>query len=85
MNLAFSRSRYSCALVRWGLLVGTLFVVADSAFAQTVAAGLNHTVILKSDGTVWTVGADNFGQLGEAVAVCEVSSVDWGPSIVSSE
>ncbi len=37
------------------------------AFAQTiikVAGGANHTVILKSDGTVWTFGRNNFGQLG---------------------
>jgi len=57
--------RYPCALVRWWLLLGALFFVADAASAQTVAAGLNHTIILKSDGTVWTVGADNFGQLGD--------------------
>lgn len=29
-----------------------------------VAAGLDHTVILKTDGTLWTCGANGYGQLG---------------------
>jgi hypothetical protein len=32
----------------------------------TVAAGENHTVALASDGTVWTWGKNDFGQLGMA-------------------
>ena len=35
------------------------------AIAQTLAGGMNHSVILKSDGTVWTVGANASGQLGD--------------------
>ena len=45
--------------------MAALLAVAGSAFAQTVAGGLNHSVILKSDGTVWTVGANGSGQLGD--------------------
>ncbi len=30
-----------------------------------VAAGENHTVALKNDGTVWTFGSNNYGQLGK--------------------
>jgi alpha-tubulin suppressor-like RCC1 family protein len=40
-------------------------VAAAPASAQTVAAGWSHTVILKSDGTVWAVGYNAFGQLGD--------------------
>jgi alpha-tubulin suppressor-like RCC1 family protein len=29
-----------------------------------MAAGFHHTIILKGDGTVWTCGRNNFGQLG---------------------
>lgn len=32
---------------------------------QILAAGENHTVALKSDGTVWTWGYNNNGQLGD--------------------
>ncbi|MCL2434375.1 MAG: RCC1 domain-containing protein, partial [Clostridia bacterium] len=30
-----------------------------------VAAGIEHRVELKSDGTVWTWGSNNWGQLGD--------------------
>ena len=57
--------RCSCVLIRGALLLAALSFVADSALAQTLAGGRNHTVILKSDGTVWTVGANVSGQLGD--------------------
>ena len=31
---------------------------------RRVAAGLNHSLTLKEDGTLWTWGANNYGQLG---------------------
>jgi len=31
---------------------------------KTIAAGMNHCVALKNDGTVWTWGQNKFGQLG---------------------
>merc|ERR1719221_727076 len=31
---------------------------------RNVAAGKLHTVLLKHDGTVWTTGSNNYGQLG---------------------
>ncbi|MCX7711691.1 MAG: FecR domain-containing protein [Clostridia bacterium] len=31
---------------------------------KAVSAGVNHTVVLKSDGTVWAWGQNNYGQLG---------------------
>ena len=30
-----------------------------------ISAGANHTVYLKSDGTVWSVGLNGYGQLGD--------------------
>jgi alpha-tubulin suppressor-like RCC1 family protein len=39
--------------------------VTVPAWAQTVAAGSAHSVVLKSDGTVWTFGLNSDGQLGD--------------------
>ena len=40
---------------------------AGSGFINLVevAAGESHTVFLKADGTVWSVGGNSFGQLGD--------------------
>ncbi|WP_155985981.1 RCC1 domain-containing protein [Paenibacillus gorillae] len=39
----------------------------DTLFEGAVAidVGLSHTIILKSDGTVWSAGNNDFGQLGD--------------------
>jgi alpha-tubulin suppressor-like RCC1 family protein len=58
-----SRARYSCAAV-WVLSCVTLLFSAGPVVAQTLAGGEAHTVVLKSDGTVWTFGENGFGQLG---------------------
>jgi hypothetical protein len=39
--------------------------VAVPTAAQTIDGGEGHTVILKSDGTVWTMGRNSSGQLGD--------------------
>jgi len=31
---------------------------------RSVAGGLNHTIALKTDGTLWTWGRNSYGQLG---------------------
>ena len=56
------------------LLAATALIYAAPAFAQTLAGGLNHTVILNSDGTVWTVGADGSGQLGDDNCLSEAEA-----------
>ncbi|MDD3179012.1 MAG: fibronectin type III domain-containing protein [Opitutaceae bacterium] len=40
-----------------------------------VAAGLNHTVALKSDGTVWAWGGNSCGQLGDGTTTQRLSPV----------
>ena len=37
--------------------------------AKGVAAGEDHSIILKQDGNVWATGKNNFGQLGTGSAV----------------
>ena len=57
--------RHSCVWLRRGSLAAVLSLLSASAFAQTLAAGAGHMVILKADGTVWTVGFNDSGQLGD--------------------
>ena len=37
--------------------------------AQSVAAGYQHTLAVKTDGTLWATGGNNKGQLGDGSAV----------------
>ena len=60
----FSHHRYSCVLLR-SIACAALVLVASPLFAQTLAGGVAHTVVLKSDGTVWAFGNNSFGQLGD--------------------
>ena len=47
-----------------------LEVVPKGYFATPkIAIGSNHTVALKADGTVWTWGLNNYGQLGNGTKV----------------
>ena len=36
---------------------------------KQVAGGVNHTAAIKTDGTLWTWGYNNFGQLGDNTAI----------------
>jgi len=49
------------------MLAGLLLLVANAtpAAAQKIAGGLDHTVMLRPDGTVWTWGSNWNGQLGD--------------------
>ena len=38
----------------------------QSTYAIDVAAGYSHTLVLKSDGTVWAAGYNEYGQLGDS-------------------
>lgn len=53
-------------------------LIGASVSAQTLAGGASHTVILHSDGTVWTVGANTRGQLGDNTAKTRRSPVQVG-------
>jgi alpha-tubulin suppressor-like RCC1 family protein len=56
--------RCSCVFLRSALVAVMMALVAGAADAQTLAGGDEHSIVLKSDGTVWTFGENGSGQLG---------------------
>ena len=52
----------------WAVMVVLGVVTSVSAgdlLFKQVAAGLDHTVAVKSDGTLWAWGGNGYGQLGD--------------------
>jgi alpha-tubulin suppressor-like RCC1 family protein len=49
--------------------------VAGVSSAQSVSAGYNFSVALKSDGTVWAWGNNSYGQLGDGTTVARTLPV----------
>ena len=49
--------------------------VAGLSGVVTVAAGYQHTVAVKDDGTVWAWGYNNYGQLGDGTTVTRTTPV----------
>ncbi|MCL0099853.1 hypothetical protein M1O55_03170 [Dehalococcoidia bacterium] len=59
---------------------------------SAISAGTNHTVALKSDGTLWAWGSNEFGMLGDGttatnriVPTQEVTGADTWTTIASGE
>jgi alpha-tubulin suppressor-like RCC1 family protein len=51
------------------ICAGLMFPIkAGAECVSAIAGGGNHTAILKTDGTVWTCGKNNYGQLGDGTA-----------------
>jgi len=46
-----------------------LLAIPTSSSAQAIAAGISHSLALKSDGTVWAWGANGSGQLGNGTNI----------------
>ncbi|HHT9110863.1 MAG TPA: RCC1 domain-containing protein [Candidatus Brocadiaceae bacterium] len=62
-------------------LLFALCIVCNVSLAETirqVSAGWEHTVALKSDGTVWTWGANKFGQLGDGTTIAKSLPIQVG-------
>jgi hypothetical protein len=49
----------------WATVLVAVLAAASSASAQTIAGGEAHTVVVKPEGTVWTFGSNDNGQLGD--------------------
>ena len=45
-------------------LIRNRFVQVIAGDVQSVAAGAVHTVVVKQDGSLWSTGLNQFGQLG---------------------
>ncbi|MBP6864059.1 MAG: chitobiase/beta-hexosaminidase C-terminal domain-containing protein [Candidatus Didemnitutus sp.] len=48
-----------------GLLLGFVAAPLQAEPTQSIAVGNGHTLVVRSDGTLWTLGAGEFGQLGD--------------------
>jgi alpha-tubulin suppressor-like RCC1 family protein len=55
--------------------VQVLGAVAGFGGISEIAAGDNHSIFLKSDGTVWSVGSNSFGQIGDATLTNRTKAV----------
>jgi alpha-tubulin suppressor-like RCC1 family protein len=59
--------------------VGALLATAGS-YEDSIACGVSHSVIIKSDSTVWSVGYNTNGQLGDGTTTLRTSFVSSGIS-----
>ena len=74
---------WACGLNNYGQLgdgtttnrTAPVQVIKGLTGIDSVAAGLYHAVALKSDGTVWTWGRNNYGQLGDGTTTDKLSPV----------
>ena len=57
----------------WSFTTGTVGTV--SSRVTKIAVGGGHTIVLKSDGTVWTWGYNGFGQLGDGTTTNRTTPV----------
>lgn len=69
-------------IAQWSMLAALLvlvfFAASSEAEAAKIAAGANHTVAIKSDGTLWAWGNNASGQLGDGTTVNRASPVQVG-------
>ena len=67
-GVSLSGSTYNTASVTGDCTVSVSFAalkVSATAVLPRIAAGDNHSIAVKSNGTVWTWGSDSYGQLGD--------------------
>jgi alpha-tubulin suppressor-like RCC1 family protein/protocatechuate 3,4-dioxygenase beta subunit len=86
--VASQPSNQTCWVVngRGGVTTSDVTTVSVSCSAgwASIAAGFGHTVAAKSDGTLWTWGANWFGQLGTLDSVDRVQPVLVGTGFSSA-
>jgi alpha-tubulin suppressor-like RCC1 family protein len=50
----------------------------ETLFWEKVSVGGSHTIAIRSDGTLWTWGTNNYGQLGDGTTTNRLSPVQIG-------
>ena len=62
------------------LLMPVICCLAQAAWAATpqIRSGVEHTIQLRSDGTLWTTGANSSGQLGDGTTINRMAPVQVG-------
>jgi alpha-tubulin suppressor-like RCC1 family protein len=77
------------------LFLSILTLFHTSLWAEeTISSGLDHTIYLKSDGSVWAWGRNQYGQLGDGSRINRLAPVrldsrccasgDWRQSYFSA-
>ncbi|HWA27858.1 MAG TPA: LamG-like jellyroll fold domain-containing protein [Lacunisphaera sp.] len=54
---------------------GVTRVMKSFSVSRSLATGTNHALALKADGTIWSWGANDFGQLGDGTTTARLSPV----------
>jgi alpha-tubulin suppressor-like RCC1 family protein len=57
------------------------FNTGSSAPVLAIAAGFAHTMIVKSDGTLWAWGNNSYGQLGDGTLISKTSPTQIGTAV----
>ncbi|HQK34921.1 MAG TPA: hypothetical protein PK074_09360, partial [Spirochaetales bacterium] len=64
-------------------LVPAIQIQAESEFGNTISAGGIHTMAIKTDGSLWGWGANEYGQVGDGTVENRLAPVKIMDGVVS--
>jgi|GEM_PF-627598 len=73
--------RSNCGNIQSNWVSGGSFItpaVTTTGCWQSVSAGMSHTMAIRTDGTLWAWGANDFGQLGDGTMIAKTTPVQIG-------
>ena len=73
--MMFSMSRLCTALLIFSFCAFHARVYGQTEYNATVSSGYHHTLFTKTDGSLWTVGRNQYGQLGDGNTVDRNESI----------
>lgn len=62
-------------LICWGLALLTIYTNTSRAAIPAISAGGSHSLSLKTDGSVWAYGSNDYGQLGDGTTAPKTTPV----------
>lgn len=68
----------NCASGQSTWILGGSFTTLPTGCWKTVSTGMRHSLGIKSDGTLWAWGANDFGQLGNGTTIAKTTPVQIG-------